>query len=63
MAKHEFYRNSRGDIDGWRLDEGYHNGPECMRCGGIWCEHCDHGIYDEECPNGQLEMFPLEEVL
>lgn len=36
--------------DAFRLDSGYHNGPQCKRCGRIACEHCEPGIWDEECP-------------
>lgn len=60
MAKHDFVRDSQGRIDVWQMDYGYHNGPRCIRCDEVWCEHCDRDIYDEECPNGQLELFDLE---
>ena len=37
---HKMYMDDDGRVDVWRLCEGFHNGPECRRCGS-WCEHCD----------------------
>lgn len=63
--KHDWYLNSYNDgIDCFRYDQGFHNVPECRRCGWIGCEHCefDRNIYDEECPSNQLDM-PFEDVV
>jgi len=59
--KHDWYLDYDGKIDVWRMSEGYCNGPECRRCGWIGCEHCaesyyDRDIYEEECPNLQLDL-------
>lgn len=54
---HDFYTDEDGDIDMFYLDNDYHNGPGCRRCGDFWCHHCDRGILDEVCPNGQQELF------
>lgn len=54
--KHDLYLDEDGDIDIFRLDEGYHNGPECRRCGDIWCHHCEPNKEDEECPSGQQDF-------
>lgn len=54
--KHDFVMD--GDsVDVWQLDEGYHNGPRCLRCGGIWCQHCHSEVFEEECSSGQLSIF------
>lgn len=55
--KHDFYLDERGEIDIWRVDQDYHNGPECRRCGESWCEHCSPYCYDEVCESGQIELF------
>lgn len=54
---HDFYKDEDGDIDIWRVDEGYHNGPECIRCGEIACHHCAPWVYTEECPSQQLDIL------
>lgn len=46
-----------GVIDIFRLDENYHNGPECAKCGGFFCQHCNRDIYTEQCPE-QDETLP-----
>ena len=46
-AGHVLYKNEPEDGDGidmFRLDVEFHNGPECMKCGRSWCEHCDRTI-------------------
>jgi hypothetical protein len=53
--KHDFYTDKRGEIDVWRLDIDYHNGPACRRCGKCECEHCEDWL-DEECPSTQMEL-------
>lgn len=55
--KHDFYTDEDGDIDVFRLDVDYHNGPECRRCHEIWCHHCEPDREDEECPSPQMELF------
>ncbi len=36
--------------DIFRMSAGFHNGPECKRCGRMACHHCHREIYAEECP-------------
>ena len=36
---HRLIRDESG-VDIFRLDAGYHNGPECELCGEKWCHHC-----------------------
>jgi len=38
--------------DCFRLSEGFHNGPECMNCGKVVCEHCHSGFTTEVCERG-----------
>ena len=64
MSKHDWYLNKNrahwsdtespyaNTADPFRLDEGFHNGPECRRCGRIACEHCTPALWHEECPVG-----------
>lgn len=54
--KHDWYLNEDGRIDIWRLDYGYHNGPQCRRCQEMFCHHCERNRWDEECPEAQLEL-------
>jgi hypothetical protein len=28
------------EINWWASYEDIHNGPECVRCGDTWCQHC-----------------------
>lgn len=58
--KHRFYTDADGRVDVWRLDQDIHNGPECMRCGILFCEHCSPRRLTEDCPSGQLSFFPEE---
>lgn len=58
--KHDWILEPNGDIDVWRLEYEYCNGPECRRCGEAFCEHCYPKLWDEECPSEQLDLF--EEV-
>lgn len=50
--KHLWYKNKNGEIDMWRLDIGFHNGPECQVCHAAFCEHCTPNFDDEECDVG-----------
>ena len=38
--------------DCFRLSEGFHNGPECMTCGEVKCEHCCQEFTTEVCARG-----------
>lgn len=46
--KHDWYMDD-GEIDIFRMDAGYHNGPQCMRCQESFCHHCRPERYEEEC--------------
>ena len=50
--KHLWYKDKNGEIDMWRLDIGFHNGPECQVCHAAFCEHCTPNFDDEECDVG-----------
>lgn len=43
-AGHRLIRSEDGTVDIFRLDSGYHNGPECELCGETWCQHCRRDI-------------------
>lgn len=45
-AGHKLYRHKNGEVDNFRLDYGYHNGPECEKCQESWCKHCQRPITD-----------------
>lgn len=55
--KHDWYLDEDRDIDIWRMDSGFHNGPQCRRCQKLFCHHCDPNCYDEECSSGQEALF------
>lgn len=50
--KHLWYKNENGEIDMWRLDVGFHNGPECQVCHASFCVYCTPNFDDEECDAG-----------
>lgn len=60
--KHLWYRDKAGEIDEWRLDIGFHNGPECQICGEAFCEHCHKDWADKECSIGHYECSACGEV-
>lgn len=37
------------EIDNWRVDNDYHNGPSCALCWDAWCEHCEPERLTEKC--------------
>lgn len=66
MAKHEFRPDPDGGYAVVYEERGfpYCSYIECMRCDENFCDNnCDGDIFSAECPNGQLELFPLSEVL
>ncbi len=66
MAKHDWRVDEAGDVVVVSEYPGY---PyccyiECVRCDETFCDNgCDGKIFEEECPNGQLELFSISEVL
>jgi len=36
-------------VDSWRLNSGIHNGPECMVCHKVVCDHCNKDFRTEVC--------------
>jgi hypothetical protein len=66
MAKHDWLKDAAGNI----VEVGEYPGfpyciyIQCLRCDEIFCDNnCDGDVFGAECPNGQLELFPLEEIL
>jgi len=37
---HEWKKDSDGNIDEFAMSYGNHNGPECVKCGYDYCQHC-----------------------
>lgn len=48
---HDFYEDeySRDQINTWRLEYGFHNGPECQKCHETFCKHCVPERMIEKC--------------
>lgn len=49
LPHHKWHVNKYGNIDEFAVGIGYHNGPECVRCGKSFCQHCNPECYDEPC--------------
>lgn len=47
--KHLFRKNEKGEIDNSVYENGYHNGPVCVKCGYTFCYHCNPLGYDADC--------------
>lgn len=45
---HHEWRKDGDEIDMWALDNDYHNGPVCERCGETFCIHCYADVIDEK---------------
>ena len=50
--RHLWYKGENGNIDEWRVDNGFHNGPECQICHTAFCEHCTPDWSTTECEIG-----------
>lgn len=46
--KHNWEKNSKGEIDTFAWDNDFHNGPYCKRCGYSFCVHCNPKGYNKE---------------
>jgi hypothetical protein len=46
---HVWALDADGEIDVWRLDAGYCNGPYCLACKEAFCKHCHPDIYTDTC--------------
>lgn len=40
FPEHDWRRTPTGEIDEFAMDGDTHNGPECVRCGHMYCVHC-----------------------
>ena len=60
--KHLWYKNKDGSVDEWRLDVGFHNGPECQVCGKAVCMHCHPDWESMECGTGHYLCSVCGEV-
>lgn len=50
--RHLWYKDKNGNIDEWRVANGFHNGPECQICHTAFCEHCTPDWSTTECEIG-----------
>lgn len=50
--RHLWYKDENGNIDEWRVDSGFHNGPECQICHTAFCVHCTPDWSTTECEIG-----------
>ena len=50
--RHLWYKDENGNIDEWRVDNGFHNGPECQICHTAFCEQCTPDWSTTECKIG-----------
>ena len=54
MKDREEGEDSAGEIDTFAFSHDLHNGPECVKCGYSFCEHCANSIpscYNNESSN------------
>jgi hypothetical protein len=52
---HKWFKNEDGNVDIWRVDVGFHNGPKCELCGYSFCEHCKKWEDIPECTVKDIE--------
>lgn len=55
-AGHILALNEDGTVDVFRLDVGYHNGPECLLCGESWCQHCCLNHVIPQCASKNINL-------
>lgn len=53
---HVWFRDDEQLVDAWRVEGGFHNGPECARCHDSFCEHCRPEKITEKCPLAGTEL-------
>jgi hypothetical protein len=49
VPEHDWKKDSDGKIDELAMENGYHNGPVCKRCGHSYCVNCDPDGDSEPC--------------
>lgn len=60
--RHLWYEDENGNIDKWRVDNGFHNGPECQICHTAFCEHCTPDWSTTECEIGHYYCAECAEI-
>lgn len=60
--RHLWYKDENGNIDEWRVENGFHNGPECQICHTAFCEHCTPDWSTTECEIGHYYCFECAET-
>lgn len=53
---HVWQKDSYGEPDFMAFYEGCHNGYRCVRCGYIFCHHCEDGPQEDCTFKDQTEM-------
>lgn len=51
---HEWAREEDGSI--LYVDNDTHGGPECLRCGGNFCQFCNPDVWTDSCQNQDDEL-------
>lgn len=54
--KHDWCKTSNGSIDQFAIEDNYHNGVICKRCGQAYCIHCFPNYDETECDVGSKKM-------
>lgn len=50
--EHLWYKDENGEIDEFRYESGFCNGPVCKICGEAICMHCNPNWKESECLYG-----------
>lgn len=53
---HDWVKDENGDTKYFEYGD-YHGGPECARCGDVFCQHCFPKKLTEPCPDQTHYLF------
>lgn len=53
--EHLWYKDEDGEIDEFRYESGFHNGPMCKICGETICVNCNPNWKESECLYGHYK--------
>ena len=57
---HTWERDEDGQVDFTAFAVDYHNGPRCVVCGYVYCEHCRLGPHEDCTPKQSVADKALE---
>ena len=60
--KHLWCKDEDGNVDEWKWDAGFHNGPECQVCHTTPCVHCTPNWEETECKKGHYYCSECSET-